>query len=311
MGSDKQTTIWAVVVTFNRKALLIRCISALHDQSLSPDHILIVDNASSDGSAEALESAGLLGRTDTTYRRLEENRGGAGGFADGIAYALEQGADWIWAMDDDAIPEPDALESLMAVQPSSAHVYASIAGSDGRLAWPLKPLNEHPAKMLLGVSEVPDVVEVENVPFLGLLVHRDLIRRLGVPCSEFFIAADDTEFCVRARKNGARIFAVGTSRISHPNSQLLRIGRGSLSMTYLDLPPWKRYYDTRNRLFIAKRHYGYRLWTRTLPGALGRGLVAISRGPRRRAQLKATVAGIFDGLTGRAGRRHDFWELLP
>jgi GT2 family glycosyltransferase len=283
----------------------------MHAQTLAPDRLLIVDNASSDGTLEALEAAGFLAHSRTTYLRLNDNLGGAGGFARGIAYALEHGAAWVWSMDDDAVPAPDALASIMGSDPEPGNIYASVAGTDGQLAWPLKPIGDPPGQVLRAVADVPAIVEVENVPFLGLLTHQRLIERIGLPAAEFFIAADDTEFCVRARALGASVFAVGTSRISHPNARVLTLRLGPLALAYLDLPPWKRYYDTRNRLLLARRHYGIRFWVLTLPCSVLRGIVATARGPKRLAQLKAAFAGIVDGLFGREGRRHEHWKLAP
>ena len=74
--------IYVVIVTYNRLNLLIQCIAAVRDQTLAPHGIVIVDNASTDGTAEAIKG---LAREDKrlTHLRLEENGGGAGGFGFG------------------------------------------------------------------------------------------------------------------------------------------------------------------------------------------------------------------------------------
>lgn len=314
MRSDRPVAsgLWAIVVTYNRKALLIEAIQALRAQTLVPAHILIVDNASADGTPEALLDAGITDAPGLTYLRLADNLGGAGGFASGMKYAYKHGALWTWSMDDDAFPAADALEKLLAAGPSPLDVHASVAGDQLRLAWPIKILNEtgH-VHAVHRRSELPTRALVENVPFLGLLVHRDLVDGIGLPDAGFFIAADDTEFCVRARRHGASVFVVGESRIYHPLAQVKELSMGPASMTWLDLPPWKRYYDTRNRLLIARRHYGHRLWIQTLPGSLIRLVIATLRGPKRMAQCRAAVAGIIDGLRGLDGRRHEFWKIHP
>src|SRR5262245_34479345 len=94
--------ICAVVVTFNRKPLLAKCLLSLERQSRRPDAILVVDNRSTDGTAAMLaEQFGHL-----SYLRLEANTGGAGGFHEGMKWAYERGFDWLWVMDDDVEAMP-------------------------------------------------------------------------------------------------------------------------------------------------------------------------------------------------------------
>ncbi|HEX8679505.1 MAG TPA: glycosyltransferase, partial [Chthoniobacterales bacterium] len=110
--------VCAVVVTYNRKALLDECLCALRAQSRTLDGILIVDNASTDGTAAMLEERGHRADPRVHYLRLEQNLGGAGGFHRAFADAYAAGFDWIWAMDDDTIVDQDALEQLFAARAS-------------------------------------------------------------------------------------------------------------------------------------------------------------------------------------------------
>lgn len=82
------------------------------------------------------------------------------------------------------------------------------------------------------------------------------------------------------------------------------------TFVYLQLPPWKRYYDTRNRLLIARKYHGYRLVTHTLPGSLVRLVFALWYEPHKLAQFWAFAAGLFDGLMGIKGKRHIWWRIL-
>src|SRR4051794_13444369 len=100
----------AVVVTYNRKVLLGRCLEALERQTRPPEAVLVVDNASTDRTAELVAA-----QSDARYVRLSRNGGGAEGFHHGVRIALaEEAPDWLWLMDDDCIAAPDALERLLA-----------------------------------------------------------------------------------------------------------------------------------------------------------------------------------------------------
>ena len=105
--NEKKSNIAAVVVTYNRLELLRQCVEALRTQTSSCD-ILIVDNASTDGTDQWLAS-----QPDLHYRNTGSNLGGAGGFNFGMRWAVEAGYDYVWVMDDDTLPQPDALEKLL------------------------------------------------------------------------------------------------------------------------------------------------------------------------------------------------------
>ena len=114
----KTKRVGTIVVTFNRKKMLKECIEALLKQSYDNQEILVIDNASTDGTRE--EIAKLLGaghdfgNMELIYQNTGANLGGAGGFQYGVRWAVEHGYDYIWLMDDDCIPETGALAALLA-----------------------------------------------------------------------------------------------------------------------------------------------------------------------------------------------------
>lgn len=98
-------------------------------QTVSTD-VLIVDNASTDGTEDNLISSGLLNNEKIHYIKLDENTGGAGGFHYGLKYACKKGWRWFWIMDDDAEPHHDALEKLVALSNDKNSIYGSAAVAD-------------------------------------------------------------------------------------------------------------------------------------------------------------------------------------
>ena len=301
-------TITAIIVTYNRNKLLERCLFAIATQTRQPDVVLVIDNASTDGTPEWLHKWLPLHLPKATLIALDHNTGGAGGFAADLKHAIDNGAEWVWMMDDDAEPLPDALEELMRVASDPMQVYGSLAVCDGETSW-LTTVLDPPLGEVGQPDDVPACAQVQSLPFLGFLIHRDLVARIGLPDAGYFIAADDVEYCVRAQKAGARIVMAGKSRIEHPKSRPYKVRVLGRTLTCLALPPWKRYYDTRNRLLIARTHYGMRLFTQTIPGSLVRLAAALLREPRKLAQLHAFTAGFIDGLLGIKGRRHVGWRI--
>ncbi|ROQ91773.1 GT2 family glycosyltransferase [Delftia acidovorans] len=300
--------VYSVIVTFNRRVLLSQALLAQLSQTLQISHLLIVDNASTDGTEEMLAEEGWLNRGNVELLALPENTGGAGGFSAGLKHAIDHGAEWIWIMDDDAEPHPTALEELMLVADDPGNVYGSLAVSHSDTSW-LTTVLDPPLGQIGRADEVPSRARVQSLPFLGFLIHRSLVERIGLPDAGYFIAADDVEYCVRARKSGADIIIAGQSRIEHPKSRPSHIRVMGHDVVFLSLAPWKRYYDTRNRLLVARSHYGLRFFTHTIPGSFVRLIVAMIKEPNKLAQLRAFSAGFFDGLLGIKGKRHEYWGI--
>lgn len=298
--------IIAVIVTYNRKVLLEECLIAISGQSLVLDTILIIDNASTDGTIETLQQNGWLERPKIQLIALKENTGGAGGFATGMQYAFEHGADYVWMMDDDAIPHPTALEELIRYA-TPEHIYGSLAVNGEDTAWATTLLANNKTVHLK--NHVPELAEVQSLPFLGFLTSKEIYQNIGLPDASYFIAADDVEYCMRAQHAGHKIFICGQSQIEHPKSDRYEANILGKRITYLNLVPWKRYYDTRNRLLIAKKYYGLKLYTQTIPSLIFRLIIALRCGKDRSKQLKAFFAGFYDAVFHNTGRRHDKWDL--
>jgi GT2 family glycosyltransferase len=197
---------------------------------------------------------------------------------------------------------------LLGIARNEADIYGSLAVSGDAPAW-ATTLMDDGGRTARYSSDVPDHARVESLPFLGFLIHRTLVGKIGLPDPGFFIAADDVEYCLRARRAGAEIIIAGRSQIEHPRSVVKTIKILGRTIRYLQLPPWKRYYDTRNRLLVARKYHGLQLFSRTLPGIFVRLAASCAHEPRKLQQLWAAFAGLVDGLVGRSGRRHENWGI--
>lgn len=308
MSARIASSFVAVVVTYNRLELLKRCLSALQSQTVAPARIIVVDNASTDGTDVWLDALAKASAVRVDAIRMPENLGGAGGFSRGLEEACKTPRTWAWLMDDDAEPALDALEALEARAIDPNTIYGSLAISGADTSWTMT-LVDDTRRAVNTIADMPEVARVESLPFLGFCIHSDVVTRIGLPESAYFIAADDTEYCLRASRLGIPIVTIAASRIAHPKCDVQAIDILGHRINYLRLPPWKRYYDTRNRLLIAKRHHGIKLLTQTLPGSLVRLIAALRHEPRKFAQAWAFFAGSVDGLLGIQGARHSRWRI--
>lgn len=204
-----QYHVTAVVVSYNREALLAECLRAMDAQTRRPDLLIVVDNASTDRAPEVARTFAATAATPTQVKTLTANTGGAGGFAAGIALALNaDSADgripYIWLMDDDTIPEPTALEELLAAADACAdqnHCMPAALGSkaiwtDGREHLMNKPRPRSRAiKGSAGLAGFPATYQVRSLSFVSCLLNADAIRTLGrLPQAGYFLWNDDYEY---------------------------------------------------------------------------------------------------------------------
>ena len=183
----------AVVVTYNRRPLLEECVQALLDQTAAVDEIIVVDNASTDGTADLVRERFPQVRLEA----LEENLGGAGGFHHGIGLAHALGHDWLWVMDDDTIPTPTALEALLdgvrRAPERPAMLASQVHWTDGSL----HPMNyphprwRSPADLVRTAEH--GLVLIRSNTFVSLLVARETVDRWGLPQAAYFIWGEDTD----------------------------------------------------------------------------------------------------------------------
>ena len=208
----------AVVVTYNRKQLLVECLRALLRQTVCIDRIFIINNASTDGTNEYLEEQGLLSYASINLENMNQNEGGAGGFYRGIKNAYDSGFDYVFLMDDDGYPAEDCLEKLLANRQANHCLGALVVDKDNptRLAFPLRLSGS--ARVIDNVDEavVQPVLTGVMVPFNGVLLDRDLIERFGYPRADYFIWGDDMEYIWRLQAANVTLCTITEALFYHP-----------------------------------------------------------------------------------------------
>ena len=241
--------VCAIVVTHNRRELLRRCLAALQTQSRPVDSILVIDNASSDGTSQMLTEA--FPRVKVLRRR--ENLGSARGFRDGMRWALEGGFEWVWLMDDDAVPCKTALERLLAAEKADPRVRLQPVAFWCNVV-PENPNDTPSPPEPIPQSNRPRTADVDHAMFVGFAVPRRTMETVGLPRADFFIYCDDSEYALRIRCAGGRVLRIGDSYIYHKDWQATELSKTilGLRLTYPDVPGWKMYYLLRNHILYSK-----------------------------------------------------------
>jgi rhamnopyranosyl-N-acetylglucosaminyl-diphospho-decaprenol beta-1,3/1,4-galactofuranosyltransferase len=304
------TGVVAVVVTWNRATPLERILRAVDRQTVRPAGVVVVDNASTDETPEVLARLAKELATPLDVVRLDRNTGGAGGFRTGVERAAGAAdARLLWLMDDDGTPPPDCLATLLRYVARYDFVGPAVVdeGDPTRLCFPIRIPGS--ARVVHRIDEVEaaadgDVLDDVVIPFNGVLVTRDLVERIGCPREEFFIWGDDVEYLWRARRAGARVGTVVTSRFTHPATDDLGTPMMAGRTTYNHSPSdLKHYCMARNNVVNLRDYVGWHgviafavktLWfySFTRPDA-----------GRLRMSLSAMRAGLRNDFTGH-------WALL-
>jgi GT2 family glycosyltransferase len=321
--------VMAHIHTFNDADIIDRTIEALLRQTRPVDAILVVDNASSDGTLDrpSLKHATVL--------RQRENLGTSGAVFAGMQFALGQDYDWIWLFDADSTPQPDALEKLLELYDSMTR-----DEQDETACLACLPYNQVDGRPLhasiftrLGRVAVMPAPNERYCPFhatlwSGSLYRLAAVRRIGLPNADYVLDCGEDEY-------GYRVMRAGYKAFIHPHAVMQHNIRGSQSLTPVELkvgparvrayefPAIRCYYLCRNGLYfnlyeVAKNHFDLlrgALW-RVRPRrqlGLGRGAVwsvllfllnFLVRPRNHGRQIAACCRGIWHGVTGNIAARY-------
>ena len=248
--------IVTVILNTNRRKDTLECLASLEKSNYTNHKIILLDNHSTDGSQQAIRKS----YPDVQLIELKENLGYAGNNNVGIATALEQGADWVFVLNEDTIVDPSCLANLAKVGDSDPaigivgpmvyhhdepNVIQSAGGMLGR-----KWESIHLGKNEPDLGQYKEPHTVEWISGCAILVRRAVIEQIGMLDPKFFYYWEETEWCLRSSEVGWRIVHVPQAQIWHKGVQ--RDYHPSPTVTY---------YSTRNRLLmLAKHRASLRIW---------------------------------------------------
>ncbi len=302
-----------VIVTFNRTALLGELLDSAARLTTAPWRIIVVDNASTDGTADVVEAKrddfpeGLL-----VYHRLERNTGGAGGFSAGTGLALELGADWLWLMDDDVEILPDALDVFAPWMARFKCLHGRRYDVDGTdFYWQAK-FNQWlgvPLPYSIRTFDHEGYAITNSGTFEGMMIHADIVRAIGLPDPRFFISWDDAIYGWLAAQH---------TPVAYVNAYVLQKKREqrqiSLGVRHLnDSSALAKYHVMRNRGYVARY---FALYGKLHPVGFAVGTVlTFGKEVVRLVAVERTLTGLGALLRGWRDsvplRRDPTWRPMP
>lgn len=263
MNLGQRVTV--VLVTFNRLEKLKIALSCYEKQTYKIEKIIIVDNCSTDGTIDFLKKW-LDSKTnfDKEVVYLSENTGGAGGFGAGMEHALnlvnsmQLKTDWILVSDDDAFPNDDAIEKMIAYyQKQEVEKQNEIVALSSAVVNHGQIHESHRSRIekdffrirFVGVDKKyynTDGFEIDLFSYVGNMIKVSALKNVGTTLRDLFIYGDDNEHSLRLGKIG-KLVCVPASVFVHdtPGVETRKIG-------------WHNYYNRRNQLYILKEYFPLR-----------------------------------------------------
>lgn len=293
-----------IVLNWNGLNDTLDCLESLGQLDYQNCEVVVVDNGSVDGSVSVIREW----FPGVTMIENGENLGYAGGNNVGLRYAMVQGADYAFLLNNDTVVDPaflrilvDAAEADPAIGIAGPTIYYHerpdvIWSAGGAIDW------QQGSTRMVGLDErdegqfgqVPR--RVDFVTGCAMLVRRAVLEQAGLLDERFFAYYEETEWCVRATRAGFKIVHIPLSHIWHKISPAAQADS-----------PLVHYYMTRNRLlFLKATRAGLRAWLHTLFAEYLRILMSWSLRPRwrgKRQQQRAMVRAIGDAWRGRWGRQ--------
>ena len=246
----------ALVITYNRLSLLKENLAALEAQTFPINRIIIVNNASTDGTADYLKTYEENPKYDIIH--TEKNLGGAGGFALGLRHSAESGCDGTWLMDDDTIPTPTALKQLVEAGKQTENLgfcCSRVVNENGEIN-AMNEVHYHGrfrSNKSQSNEEETRCYSCEVCSFVSALISTAAVHKIGLPIKEFFIWADDVEYTLRISHNGMDCLYVPDSVAVHKSNTSPSIEKAPVETA------WRFYYKMRNTSYIVRKRKSNRL----------------------------------------------------
>jgi GT2 family glycosyltransferase len=295
--------------------------------------VIVVNNAAEYNISNKVKD---IGDARVTVINNEENEGSAGGYKTALSYGMENTtADFFWLLDDDNLPDKNALTQLLAEwqniqgannkkalfclrEDRGQHVRIAKGEDSSRYLVANNFMGFHIFRIFANqyyklikktITDSPykKQVSIPYVPYGGLLLHRQMVGEIGYPDERMFLYVDDSEYTYRITKNKGTIWLIPACKVVDiDKSQGVDYKREIFHSQLLDLWNFRTYYHVRNRMFF----YGNNFISNSLIFKLNKSLYLgylkiISLLSSKGKEYKKLLIAVNDGLNGNLGKANE------
>lgn len=279
-----------VIVTYNRLVLLKQCIELVLNQDYRDIDILLIDNASTDGTREYIEE---LNNERIKYFNTGSNIGGAGGFSYGLNLASKEEYDYCWVMDDDTMTHKSSLVSLIdkMSKTDSAYIGSRVIWTDGKACSMNTPANGLYKCLYNQPALDLHLIEIPGNSFVSCLINMKYVKKAGLPIADFFIYGDDIEFTRRLQKY-AKGYLDLDSVVTHAMTS-----NNSANIINCEKERVERYkYGVRNNVYIMRHHDGKHFFGIMAYMIKMSGAIVLRSPDCKGKRLRVLIGSTFKGL---------------
>jgi len=295
MHGTNKPRVEIVIVNWNKKDDVLACLDSVFALDYDNYEVIVVDNASTDGSVEAIREK--YGNKLALITNCE-NLGGTGGFNMGLKEALKREGEYVYLLDNDVVVDRKALIEL--VNALEEDEQKAFAGSRVYNFWNSGEIWSE-GEIIENNANEQNLILIKHAPACSLLVRKSTIKEVGLMDERFFLFADDRDWCYRFYEKGYTGVCVRSSIVKHKAKKGFAF--------------YKSYYDVRNNLLLIKKHstnsyerfinYSKYIICHGIPrrflGNIFKGMLKLDI--ERLKGAKAACLGLLDFIRERYGRR--------
>lgn len=286
----RDIAIHAVIVTYNRPLALKKTILAIQSEGILPENIMIIDNNSTQSTSLMLYDV----FPGVKSFQFSENLASAGGFAKGMQYAFENGADWVWLFNDDSRPVSGTLSSVLPfLEIKSLEKKGMIKIGQPASGGQVVVLDWKGVRVPRLVPKGNELIETDLITFDGCFISRQLYEAISTCDPEYFMGTYEFDYCLRAKDAGFTIYTLPNGLIE---DEKLGSERGT--------PPWRQYYNTRNHLWLGLKRRSFQIVKSWMIREMKYTLAILFKGDQKGLRLLFKYRATRDALLNRRGKRY-------